>query len=72
MREFYPEIETFNKGFLNVGSGHEIYYEESGNINGLPIVKLHGGPGSKSKPKHRQLYNPDKYRIICFDHSEVR
>jgi len=67
MRELFPEIEPYNKGFLDVGSGHKIYFEESGNKNGIPVIKIHGGPGSNSKPRHRQLYNPEKYRIICFD-----
>ncbi len=45
MREFYPEIEPFNKGKLKVSDLHEIYFEQVGNPKGQPIVFLHGGPG---------------------------
>ena len=67
MKELYPEIEAFNTEFLEVSDIHTIYYEESGNPKGIPIVHLHGGPGACSSPKNRQNYNPDKYRIILFD-----
>jgi len=63
----FSEIEPYNKGWLDVGDGHKIYYEESGNPNGVPVVGCHGGPGAASKPKHRRLFNPLKYRIILFD-----
>ena len=42
----YPEIEPFNKNWLKVSDLHEIYYEECGNKEGVPVVFLHGGPGS--------------------------
>jgi proline iminopeptidase len=67
MKELYPSIEPFNSGFIDVGSNHKIYFEESGNKDGIPVIRIHGGPGSNTKPKHRQMYNPEKYRIICFD-----
>jgi proline iminopeptidase len=46
---------------------HNIYYEQSGNASGIPIVLLHGGPGSNNKASKRQLFNHDFYRIILFD-----
>ena len=67
MRSLYPEIENYNSGFLKVSNLHNIYYEESGNPKGIPVVHLHGGPGACSSPKNRQNYNPEKYRIILFD-----
>ncbi|MDD9911459.1 MAG: prolyl aminopeptidase [Alphaproteobacteria bacterium] len=63
----YPPIQPYTTGFLKVSNLHTLYYEESGNPQGIPIVHLHGGPGSASKPKHRQIFNPEKYRIILFD-----
>lgn len=63
----YPPIKPYNTGFLQVSKLHSIYYEESGNPKGIPILRIHGGPGGSSSPDYRQLYNPKKYRIILFD-----
>jgi len=67
MRTKYPPIEPNKTGFLNVGGGHEIYWEESGNPKGLPVIFLHGGPGSGTDPSHRSYFNPEKYRIVLMD-----
>lgn len=63
----YPPIEPYNTGRLKVSDLHEIYFEESGNPRGKPVVFLHGGPGGGSEPKQRRFFNPAKYRIILFD-----
>jgi len=63
----YPEIEPFYTGTLQVSSQHCIYYEESGNPHGKPVVFLHGGPGGGTEPKHRRYFDPGHYRIILFD-----
>lgn len=63
----YPPIEPYNTGRLRVSSLHEIYYEESGNPEGKPVVFLHGGPGGGSEPKQRRFFHPSKYRIVNFD-----
>jgi proline iminopeptidase len=65
--DFYPPIKPYNKGFLRVSPLHELYYEESGNPNGKPVVFLHGGPGGGTDAKMRQFFNPKKYRIVLFD-----
>ncbi|MEC9291564.1 MAG: prolyl aminopeptidase [Pseudomonadota bacterium] len=71
MRDFatglYPLSEPFKVGYLDVGEGHKIYYTQSGNKDGLPVIVFHGGPGSQSKPKHAQIFNPEKYHVIQFD-----
>ena len=67
MREFYPEIEPYESGMLDVGDGQSIYWEASGNPGGKPAVYLHGGPGGASTPNQRRVFDPDKYRIILFD-----
>ena len=63
----YPPIEPYNTGRLKVSSLHEIYFEESGNPAGKPVVFLHGGPGGGSDPKQRRYFHPGKYRIVLFD-----
>ena len=58
-RTFYPEIEPYQTGFLQVSGEHWIYYEESGNPAGKPVVFLHGGPGGGTSPKQRRFFDPD-------------
>jgi proline iminopeptidase len=67
VRTFYPAIEPYDTGMLDVGDGQEIYWEVSGNPNGKPAVFLHGGPGGESTPFHRRLFDPAKYRIVLLD-----
>ena len=66
-RGLYPEIEPYETGMLDVGDGHSLYWELSGNPGGKPAVMLHGGPGGGSSPDHRRQWNPDKYKILVFD-----
>ena len=63
----YPPTEPYNTGRLQVSPTHEIYFEESGNPSGKPVVFLHGGPGGGSDPKQRRFFHPGKYRIVNFD-----
>ena len=67
MRSLYPPIEPFDHGHLDVGDGHRIYWEMCGNPLGKPAVFLHGGPGGGSSPVHRQLFDPQAYRVLIFD-----
>lgn len=66
-RTLYPAIEPYESGMLDVGDGHSLYWELSGNPTGKPVVFLHGGPGGGSSPEHRRQFNPDKYKILVFD-----
>lgn len=67
LRDFYPEIEPYNKGFLKVSDIHNLYFEECGNPQGKPVVFLHGGPGGGVAPDHRRFFDPKVYRIVLFD-----
>jgi proline iminopeptidase len=67
MRTFYPEIEPYDHGMLDVGDGHQVYWELCGNPQGKPVVFLHGGPGGGCTPTQRRLFDPEKYRILLFD-----
>jgi proline iminopeptidase len=66
-REFYPEIEPYESGYLPVGGVHQIYYEQCGNPIGAPVVFLHGGPGAGASPMHRRFFDPKHYRIVILD-----
>ncbi len=65
--DLFPAITPYSTGFLNVGGKHELYWEQSGNPEGVPILLLHGGPGAGATPMHRRFFNPDHYRIVIFD-----
>jgi proline iminopeptidase len=67
MRSFYPEIEPYASGLLDVGDGQQLYWETSGNPEGKPVVFLHGGPGGGTSPNQRRVFDPEKYRIVLFD-----
>jgi proline iminopeptidase len=66
-RGLYPAIEPSSQGYLSVGDGHEVYWEECGNSAGKPVVFLHGGPGAGSDAKARRFFDPARYRIFLFD-----
>lgn len=66
-RSMYPEIEPYRSGRLRVSDLHEIYWEESGNPRGKPVVFVHGGPGGGTEPKQRRFFDPAAYRIVLFD-----
>ena len=63
----FPEIEPFNSGFLKVSDIHSIYFEETGNPKGRPVVYLHGGPGTGMAPGFRRFFDPEFYRVVLFD-----
>ncbi len=68
----YPDIEPYASNMIDMetlsrGKRHTIYIEQCGNPNGIPVVFLHGGPGSGCRPLHRCYFDPDVYHIILFD-----
>lgn len=67
MSVLYPALEPYRTGYLDVSPVHTLYYEESGNPQGQPVVFLHGGPGGGTGPLYRQYFDPRAYRIILFD-----
>lgn len=63
----YPEITPFKFGHLKTDGHHEIYWEVSGNPDGIPVMNLHGGPGGGSSPSGRRFFDPEHYMIIQHD-----
>jgi len=63
----FPAIQPGQTFHLRVSPEHELYVEECGNKEGVPIVFLHGGPGGSCEPAHRRYFDPERYRIILFD-----
>lgn len=66
-RTYYPPLEPYRTGRLAASHGHELYFEESGNPQGKPVVFIHGGPGGGTEPKQRRFFDPSAYRIVLFD-----
>jgi proline iminopeptidase len=66
-RTLYPAIAPYESDFVDVGDGHTVYYERSGNRGGKPAVFLHGGPGGGLSPDHRRLFDPAIYDVMLFD-----
>lgn len=44
-----------------------MYWEESGSSSGRAVLYLHGGPGGGFSSAARQIFNPERYRLICYD-----
>lgn len=63
----YPEIEPHDQGMLDVGDGHSLYYDVSGNPDGVPAIFLHGGPGAGCSPRCRRFFDPSFYKIVILD-----
>lgn len=63
----YPSIEPHASGMLDLDETHKMYWEVSGNPNGVPVIFLHGGPGAGASSSHRRFFDPEHYRIVVFD-----
>jgi len=63
----YPQLEPATSMKLDVAGGHALYVETCGAAQGVPVLFLHGGPGSSINPNHRRFFDPAFYRIVLFD-----
>ena len=63
----YPPITPYASGMLDTSGVHRIYWETSGNPDGIPVLFVHGGPGSGTSPNQRRFFDPARYRIVLFD-----
>ena len=66
-RKLFPHTEPRRVGRLKVSDLHEIYWEDTGPIDGIPVIGLHGGPGGGASPEMRRFFDPRVYRVILFD-----
>jgi proline iminopeptidase len=65
--DLFPEIGPYESGYLPVGDGHVIYWEQVGNPRGKPVFFLHGGPGAGAGAVHRRFFDPQVWRLVIFD-----
>jgi len=63
----FPRIAARRSGFLEVDPPHRIYWEQIGNPDGIPVVFLHGGPGSGISQAHRRFFDPERFNVLLFD-----
>lgn len=67
MQNFYPEIKPYQRHQIAVEPPHELYVDESGNPDGIPVLFVHGGPGAGCGRYDRRFFDPEVYRIVLFD-----
>lgn len=63
----YPPLEPLRTGYFSVSDTHELYWEVSGNPDGIPVIALHGGPGGRAGPEMRQFFDPERFYMLLFD-----
>jgi proline iminopeptidase len=63
----FPVIDPYDSGLLDLGGGNRIYWEQCGNPQGLPVLRVHGGPGSGCRVENRGALDPAVFRSILFD-----
>jgi proline iminopeptidase len=66
-RDLFPPIEPYRTGTLRLDARHTMYWEQSGNPRGVPVLFLHGGPGAGATAVHRRFFDPAYWRIVVFD-----
>jgi proline iminopeptidase len=67
MIPLHAPCEPFATGHFDTGDGHRVYFEQAGNPDGIPVLFLHGGPGSGCNENHRRYFDPHRYRVVLFD-----
>ena len=67
MLNLYPDIDPYARHRLAVDEPHELYLEESGNPDGIPVLVVHGGPGGGCEDYHRRFFDAERFRIILMD-----
>jgi proline iminopeptidase len=67
MLVLYPELKPYQRHSLKVSELHELYIDEAGNPDGIPVLFVHGGPGGGCDDSSRRFYDPALYRIVTFD-----
>lgn len=66
---FFPSSKPYDTGYLDVGQGHQIYYQQLGNPDGPPVLLVHGGPGQGIEigSRYARIHDPSYFRIIAVD-----
>ncbi len=65
--DLFPEIGPYETGYMPLGNGHVMYWEQVGAARGSPVLFLHGGPGAGAGAVHRRFFDPHYWRVVIFD-----
>lgn len=61
------QFEAYESGRLDVGEGHELYWEQWGNPEADPTLFFHGGPGSGFSDGHKLLFSSAVHNVVFLD-----
>lgn len=67
MKRLYPDFEPYDTGFIQTQDGHTLYFEQSGNPDGIPLLYIHGGPGAALSSSYQTMFDGNKYRVVAFE-----
>ena len=67
MSPLFPPINPFSSGQLPRPAGHSLYWEQCGHTGAIPLLVLHGGPGSGCSPRFRRMFDPARFAITLMD-----
>ena len=64
----FPVTDPFAHGRVENPDGDSIYWETTGNPDGIPVLWLHGGPGSGlGNGNYRKRYDPEAFLLVGMD-----
>lgn len=67
MKRLYPDIGCYYSNYLHTADGSALYFEQSGNPQGIPVLYIHGGPGAGLAPHYKRFFDTNRYRVIAFE-----
>ena len=67
MQILFSQLKPYKRHQIKLTDKHELYVDEAGNVAGIPILFVHGGPGGACRCEFPLFYDPSCYRIILFD-----
>lgn len=67
MKRLYPDIGCYYSNYLQTADGSALYFEQSGNPQGIPVLYIHGGPGAGLAPQYKRFFDTNRYRVIAFE-----
>ena len=67
MQILFSELKPYKRHQVKVTDKHELYVDEGGNVDGISILFVHGGPVELVGASSRRFYDHAVYRIITFD-----
>ncbi|HSH55862.1 MAG TPA: alpha/beta fold hydrolase, partial [Candidatus Limnocylindrales bacterium] len=63
-----PDEHTIQETYIEVGDGHRLYVQDWGNKDAaIPVLSLHGGPGTPCSDSHKDYFDASRQRAIFFD-----